>query len=188
VPTAPDTVVQLLQDARSGDQQAMGRLLPIVYDELRRLASAYLGHERRDHTLQPTALVHEVYLRLVGQRCLGCEDRTQFFAAAATVMRRVLVDHARAKKASKRGGDQVKTALDAALACFEERAYNLIALEDALVRLAALDERKARVVELRFFGGLTVEETSRFLGVPVRTIEREWTLAKAWLRGQLDVA
>lgn len=180
-----DTVVHLLRSVRGGSDGAIDELLPVVYEELRRLASAYLNHERRDHTLQPTALVHEAYLRLVGQRSIGCEDRTQFFAAASTVMRRVLVDHARARKAAKRGGGRAKTSLDEALACFEERAYDLIALNDALARLASIDERKSRVVELRFFGGLTVKEVSDVVGAPVRTIEREWTLAKAWLRGEL---
>lgn len=178
-------MVDLLQAARRGSSGAVDQLLPIVYEELRGLASAFLFRERNDHTLQPTALVHEAYMRLVGQREVGWEDRTHFFAAAATVMRRVLVDHARAKKAIKRGGDRKRTSLDEAVTRFEDRAYDLLGLNEALDRLAAVDKRKARIVELRFFGGLTVAETSTVLGTTTRTIEREWTLAKAWLRGEL---
>lgn len=181
-----DQVIALLQEATRGSHNAIDRLLPVVYDELRGLAMAYLNRERSDHTLQPTALVHEAYLRLVGQRTVGWEDRTHFFAAASTVMRRILVDHARAKKATKRGGGRAKTPLDDAVAVFEERAYDLVSLNDAPELLAAQDERKSRVVELRFFGGLTVKETSQVLKVPVRTIEREWAMAKAWLRGELE--
>jgi RNA polymerase sigma factor (TIGR02999 family) len=161
-------------------------LLPAVYDELRAMASCYLSRERSDHTLQPTALVHEAYLRLMGQRTVGWENKTQFFAAAATVMRRILVDHARAQKSTKRGGGKSHSPLDETLAVFQERAIDVVQLDEALTRLSHLDGRKARVVELRFFGGLTVQETSTVLEVPVRTIERDWTLAKAWLRGELD--
>lgn len=163
----------------------MDRLLPVVYDELRSLASMFLGHERANHTLQPTALVHEAYMRLIGQRSVGWKDRAQFFAAAATVMRRILVDHARAQKALKRGGGRAQTPLDEAVAVFEERAVDLVALDEALSRLAEMDERKARVVELRFFGGLTVAETAKVVDAPLRTVEREWTLAKAWLKAEL---
>ena len=183
--SASDHVVDLLQAARRGSQAAVDQLLPLVYDQLRGLASTHLGKERSDHTLQATALVHEAYLRLVGQRSAGWEDRTQFFAAASTVMRRVLVDHARARKAAKRGGGRKRSPLDDVVACFEERACDLIILNEALERLSAVDKRMAQVVELRFFGGLTVEDTAGVLDVPVRSIERDWTLAKAWLRGEL---
>ena len=180
-----DEFIRLLHEAGVGSHEAVGKLLPRVYDELRLLASSYLGGERTDHTLQPTALVHEAYLRLVGQRTVGWTDRAQFFAAAATVMRRILVDHARARKAKKRGGGQSRTPLDDAVAAFEERAFDLVSLDEALQRLSAIDERKSRIVELRFFGGLTIEDTARVTGVAVRTVEREWTMAKAWLRGEL---
>lgn len=183
--SASDHVVDLLQAARRGSQNAVDELLPLVYQELRGLATAHLGKERSDHTLQATALVHEAYLRMVGQRSAGWEDRTQFFAAASAVMRRVLVDHARARKAAKRGGGRQRSALDDVVTCFEERAYNLVALNEALERLATVDERMARVVELRFFGGLTVAEAATVVNVPQRTVERDWTLAKAWLRGEL---
>ncbi len=183
---ASQHIVDLLHAARHGSREAVEELLPAVYAELCRLALCYLSKERSDHTLQPTALVHEAYLRLVGQRSVGWEDRTQFFAAAATVMRRVLVDHARARNATKRGGGRRRTALDDVVTCFEERAYDLVALNEALERLASMDKRKAQVVELRFFGGLSVEEAAGFIGIPRRTAEREWTLAKAWLRGELN--
>ena len=182
---ASQDIVDLLHAVRHGSRAAVDKLLPTVYAELRRLALCYLSKERSDHTLQPTALVHEAYLRLVGQRSVGWEDRTQFFAAAATVMRRVLVDHARARNATKRGGGRRRTALDDVVTCFEERACDLVALNEALERLAAMDGRKAQVVELRFFGGFSVEEAAKFIGIPRRTAEREWTLAKAWLRGEL---
>lgn len=181
-----EEIVGLLEAAARGSDEAVDQLLPKVYDELRCLASSYLHRERCDHTLQPTALVHEAYLRLIGQRTVGWRDRAQFFYAAATVMRRILVDHARARNAIKRGGNWRKTALDDAVTMLEERAVDLVSLDEALVRLAELDERMSRIVELRFFGGLTVEETSGVMEMSVRTVEREWTMAKAWLRGELN--
>ncbi len=180
-----DQVTLLLQQASKGSRDAVDRLLPLVYDELRRIASDYLYRERADHTLQPTAIVHEAYLRLVNQQSAGWNDRTQFFAVAAKIMRRILVDHARSRKAAKRGGGKRKSEFDDALAVFEERAIDLVALDEVLNKLADVDERKSRVVELRFFGGLSVEETSRILNVPLRTVERDWTFAKAWLRSKL---
>ena len=147
----------------TGEPVAPDRLLPLVYDELRRLASAYLGTERTDHTLQPTALVHEVYLRMAGQRSFGWHNREQFFAAAATAMRRILVDHARKKKAGKRGGGTRPTVLDETIAVFEERKLDLVLLDDALRTLATFDERKSRVIELRVFAGLSVPETATVL-------------------------
>jgi len=160
-------------------------LLPLVYEELRRLASSHLEAERSDHTLQPTALVHEVYLKLAGQRTFGWENREQFFAAAATAMRRILVDHARKKKAGKRGGGIRPTVLDETITVFEKRDVDLVAMDEALNQLAAFDARKSHIVELRTFAGLTVEETAEILGISVRTVKREWALAKAWLRGEL---
>lgn len=170
----------------TADQSGVKDLLPAYYDELRSMAATYLSRERLDHTLQPTALVHEAYLRLMGQRTVGWQNKTQFFAAAATVMRRILVDHARAQKSCKRGGDRKRTPLDDSFAVFQKKAYDIVQLDEGLTRLAAIDMRKARVVELRFFGGLTVQEVSTVLDVPVRTVERDWTLAKAWLRGELS--
>lgn len=180
-----DELLQLLQATSQGSKQAVNQLLPVVYDELRGLAASYFNHERSDHTLQPTALVHEVYMRLIGQRKINWKDRAQFFGAASIVMRRILVDHARKHKAAKRGGGEKKTAFDVALASFEERAVDLVSLDDALQRLAEIDERKCKIVELRFFGGFTVDETSTLMDLPKRTVEREWTMAKAWLRGEI---
>lgn len=159
--------------------------LPAVYDELRRLAAVYLRRERRGHTLQPTAIVHEAFLRLSRQQTVGWHDRAEFFRVAAQAMRRVLVDHARGAGATKRGGAAKRFALDDAVASFEQRAGDLVALDECLNKLAGVDPRKARVIELRFFAGLTVEETAEALCVPVRTIERDWTMAKAWLRAEL---
>ena len=180
-----DEVMQLLQAASQGSEQAVNQLLPVVYDELRGLAASFFNHERNDHTLQPTALVHEAYMKLIGQRKIDWKDRAQFFGAASTVMRRILVDHARKHKAAKRGGGQKKSALDVTLASFEERAVDIVSLDEALQRLAQIDERKCKIVELRFFGGFTVSETASLLEIPLRTVEREWTMAKAWLRGEI---
>lgn len=179
-------VTRLLDAAAAGSKTAVGRLLNVVYDELRRLAQGCLDHERPDHTLQATALVHEAYLKLVGQNSLGFRSRAAFFGAAATVMRRILVDHARAKRREKRGGDAVKVTLDDALALAEQRADNLPALDEALTALAALDPRKARLVELRFFAGLSMPDAAEMLGIPLRSAERDWTMARAWLRRRLD--
>ncbi|MGQ0626778.1 MAG: sigma-70 family RNA polymerase sigma factor [Phycisphaerales bacterium] len=186
---APETgheLTRLLDAAAAGDAQAASVILPRVYGELRRLASAYLEGERAGHTLQPTALVHEVFLKLVGQRTIGWASRGEFMAIAAQGMRRVLCDHARIRKAHKRGGGALPVELPETLAAFEERAIDLPDFDSALTRLADLDPRKARVVELRFFAGLSVEETAQALGVPVRTIERDWTAARAWLREELE--
>ncbi len=183
---ASGDVTQLLEAASNGSQQAVNQLLPLVYEELRKIASDYLQHERANHTLQPTALVHEAYLRLVNQRTAGWKDRAQFFGVAAKAMRRILVDRARMHRAVKRGGGEARVQLDEAVASFEERATDLVALDEALERLAAIDERKCRVVELRFFGGMTSEETAKVLDCPLRSIERDWTMAKAWLRAELS--
>lgn len=184
--SATDDILRLARAVNAGSRDAIDQLLPRVYEELRGIAVNFLRSERNDHTLQPTALVHEAYLRLLNQRSVGWEDRTHFFAAAATVMRRILVDHARAHKAAKRGGGRRRTALDDAVALFEKRALDLVGLDQALEKLGKIDERKSRIVELRFFGGLTVDETSKVLDIRRRTVEREWTLAKAWLRGELQ--
>jgi RNA polymerase sigma factor (TIGR02999 family) len=184
--SAQDEVTRLLSAASAGSQTALDRLLPIVYDEMRRLAQRLLGRERCDHTLQPTALVHEAYLKLVRQDSVGFDDRAQFFAAAATVMRRILVDHARAKRREKRGGDAVQVALDDAVALFEQRSGDLCALDEALTALAELDERKARLVELRFFAGVGMEEAARMLGVSLRTAERDWEYVRAWLNDRVQ--
>ena len=181
----PGEATRLLVAVADGDAGAVGELLPLVYDELRRLAAACLQGERPGHTLQPTALVHEAYLKLVDQRTAGWQDRMQFLGVAAKAMRRILVDYARSHRAAKRGGSWERAPLDDAVVHAGGRAENLVALDDALVRLARFDEQKARVVELRFFGGLTVAEVAEVLGVSHRTVERDWTLAKAWLRGEV---
>ena len=164
---------------------AAASLMPLVYAELRRLARQYLQRERGDHTLQPTALVHEAYLRFAGQKQAQWKNRSQFFAVASQLMRRILVDHARAHRAEKRGGDLQRIELNEGLLQPEERAANLLALDDALTELATIDARKSRVVELRFFGGLTVEETAEAMGLNSATVRRDWTFAKAWLHRAL---
>ncbi len=178
-------VTDLLNDWSKGDQEALNKLMPLVYDELHRLASRYLRHERPGHTLQTTALVHEAYLKLVDQRNANWENRLQFFAAAAQVMRHVLVDYARRRRASKRGGDYCRLSLDEARISSEEKDADLLALNEALNNLAAIDPQQSRVVELRVFGGLTVEETAEAMGISPRTVKREWSMAKAWLHRQI---
>ena len=179
-------VTRLLQDWSEGDAGAAERLMPLVYEELRRLARSYLRRERPDHTLQPTALVNEAFLKLVDQSRVSWQDRHHFFGIAAQMMRRVLVDHARAQKAEKRGGAQGKVSLEEANVPTGERAAELVELDEALQRLAEVFPRKGRVVELRFFGGLSVEETARVLGVSDKTVMREWQSAKLWLYRELD--
>lgn len=174
-------VTRMLQNWRAGDAAALDELLPLVYDELRRLADGYLRRERDGHTLQATALVHEAYLKLIDQQHLNWQNRAHFFGVAAQVMRHILVDHARAHRADKRGGGEAPLALDEAIAVSHERAADLIALDDALTGLAGIDPRKARIVELRCFGGLTEEETGEALGISVATVRRELRLAEAWL-------
>lgn len=182
----PHEVTALLLSWSGGDRDALARLMPLVYDELRRLALDHLRRERPDHTLQPTALVNEVYLRLVDQRRVSWETRAQFFGLAAQLMRHVLVDHARGRAAAKRGGGVSKLSLDEARIAPEEVAAELVALDEALVRLAAVDERKSRVVEMRFFAGLSVEETAEALGVSDKTVMRDWRIAKLWLHRELS--
>jgi RNA polymerase sigma factor (TIGR02999 family) len=179
-------VTELLIEWSEGDREAMDRLMPLVYAELRRMALRYLQRERRGHTLQPTALVHEAYLKIVDQKRVQWQNRAHFFAIAAQAMRRILVDHARTKLATKRGGEEQKISLDeGTIDIRDERASSMIALDDALRRLAETDPEKSRVVELRYFGGLSIEETAHALGNSTATVTRHWRLAKAWLYQEL---
>jgi RNA polymerase sigma factor (TIGR02999 family) len=175
------TETQLLLAWTAGDRQALDQMLPAVYDELHRLATRYLARERRDHTLQPTALVHEAFLRLINQREVDWRNRAQFLGVAAGLMRRILVNHARDRSAAKRGGSQERVSLSLVDIPSDAPDVDLIALEDALERLNTLDDRKAKVVELRFYGGLTNEEVAEVLGISRATVEREWSFARAWL-------
>ena len=177
----PPEITQMLAQWSAGDAEAAARLIPAVYQELRQLARQYLRQERGDHTLQPTALVHEAYLKLAGQKRAQWQSRTQFFAVAGQLMRRILVDHARAHAAGKRGGQAEHIMLEEALVPVQERSAELLALDAALTRLGAVDARKSRVVELRFFAGLTIEETAEAMGLNAATVRRDWTFAKAWL-------
>jgi RNA polymerase sigma factor (TIGR02999 family) len=181
-------ITRLIAQVRRGNDRASDELFQRVYRELRQLAGRYMRHERSDHTLQPTALVHEAYLRLVDQQDLSFENRAHFFGVAARVMRRVLIDHARAHRAEKRGGDDVKVPLEDAPAMALSDPEHLLEIDQALERLAELDARQARIVELRFYGGLSVEETAGILGVAPRTIDRDWRIARGWLRRQLSGA
>jgi RNA polymerase sigma factor (TIGR02999 family) len=176
-----EEVTQLLLAWGNGNEAALEKLMPLVYEELRRLAHQYMRRERPGHTLQTTALVNEVYFRLIDQKRMHWQNRAHFLAIAAQLMRRILVDHARSHQYAKRGGGAPKVSLDEGAIVAEEQAADLIALDDALVSLAAIDERKSRIVELRFFGGLSVEETAETLKTSTRTVMREWSMAKAWL-------
>ena len=176
-----EEVTGLLQAWSGGDQGALEKLIPLVYAELHRLAKRYMARERPDHALQTTALVHEVYLRLVDCKQATWQDRAHFFAVSAQLMRRILVDFARARRYIKRGGKAHKVSLDEALVASPERGANFVAVDDALNALAAFDARKSRVVELRFFGGLSVDETAEVLKVSPETVMRDWKLAKVWL-------
>lgn len=181
----PQEVTRLLKAWGQGDEEAQEKLIEATIDELRRRAGAYLRRERQGHTLQPTALVNEVYLRLVDQASANFNDRTHFFAVAAQLMRRILVDHARTHRAEKRGGQVQKVEIDEARDQGEERAIDLIQLDDALHDLAKLDPRQSRIVELRYFAGLTVEECAEVLGVGHATVSRDWRNARAWLQAEL---
>jgi RNA polymerase sigma factor (TIGR02999 family) len=185
-PGAVHDVTQLLVRWRSGDDRAREQLIPVVYDELRRMARRYLANERPGHTLQSTALVHEAYVRLVASQTPDWNDRAHFFGIAAQVMRQILVDHARKRHAARRGADAQRVTLDAAVALPERKGVDVLALDDALQTLAKLDSQQSRVVELRFFGGLTLEESAEVLGVSVSTVQRDWQTAKVWLRRELD--
>jgi len=179
---------ELVARASAGDQPSLDTLLPLVYDELRRLAAAYLRRERPGQTLQPTALVHEAYLRLLKDRPDRWQNRAHFCAIAAHSMRQILIERARARDAQKRGGGGAKVTLDEGMMAGAPRPIDFLALDDALERLAALDAEQARIVELRFFGGLSVEETAEALGSSPATIKRRWTLARAWLARELEGA
>jgi RNA polymerase sigma-70 factor (ECF subfamily) len=179
-----DEITRLLRAWGDGQKGAYERLMPLVYDELHRLARSYMARERRDHTLQTTALVHEAYVRMV-EVSATFEDRSHFFGVCAVVMRRILVDWARARGASKRGGSWSKVQLEEARVALPKSEVDLVALDDALKALETVDPRKSRVVELRFFGGMSVEETAALLDVSVETVARDWRLAKSWLRREL---
>ena len=178
-------VSALLQAWSQGDVEARDRVMEVVYQELRRRAAAYLRRERAGHTLQPTALVHEAYLRLVDQHAAAWQNRAQFFGVASQIMRRILVDRARARKTAKRSGRWARVTLDESLAELQARDVDVLDLDAALTDLATFDARKSQVAELRFFGGLTLEETGHVLGLSVATVEREWKVARAWLYARL---
>ncbi len=178
-------VTQMLQAITAGDETAPERLLAVVYDELRRLAHGYMRNERADHTLQATALVHEAYLRLVDWENVTWQNRAHFFATAARVMRRILVDHARDRNAQKRGGGIRTIALDKAVSFGSNENIDIVSLDEALAELAGFDPQQAQIVELRFFAGLTIEETAHALKVSESTVKRDWQIAKAWLYNRL---
>jgi RNA polymerase sigma factor (TIGR02999 family) len=185
--TTSHDVTRLLFELQQGREGAADQLVPLVYLELRDLAVHYMRAERADHTLQPTALVHEAYMRLVDQRNASWQNRSHFFGIAAQAMRRILVDHARRKRASKREGGE-RVTLDESVAEAQERSVDVLALDDALTKLAALDPRQAKVVELRFFGGLDIEQTAESLGVSPATVKRDWTFARAFLQREMEGA
>jgi RNA polymerase sigma factor (TIGR02999 family) len=178
-------VTQLLLDWTEGNKAALDKLMPLVYDELRRLARYYLGRERAGHTLETTALVNEAYLRLIDQRSVRWQSRAHFFGIASQLMRRILVDYARSRRYLKRGGGANQVSLDEAMIVSKGRAADVVALDDALTALAEIDRRKSQVVEMRFFGGLSIEETAEVLRVSPGTVMRDWTMAKAWLHREI---
>lgn len=179
-------ITRLLNSTAEGDALAEAELLEVVYEELHRLASSYMRRERRrDHTLQPTALVNEAYVHLIGNNPVNWDNRGHFYSAAAKTMRRILIDHARSHRAVKRSGRLERVALDENVIAVDEQAGELLELDAALDRLKLLDERQAQVVELRFFGGLTVEETAKAAGISEKTVKRDWALARAWLQNEL---
>jgi RNA polymerase sigma-70 factor (ECF subfamily) len=183
--SSPIDVTALLSELTHGNQDAAEKLVPLVYEELKRLARFYTRRERPDHTLQTTALVHEAYLRLVSQQAANWQSRAHFFGIAAMLMRRILIDHARGRLREKRGGAKEVLPLDGALIFSPERSEELLRLDEALERLATIDPRQSRIVELRFFGGLSVQQTSALLCVSPKTVKRDWAVAKAWLHGEL---
>lgn len=185
VPQATSEVTDLLLAWSRGEEQALERLMPLVVDELRHIAARYLDREGREHTLQPTALVNELYMKLTDRRSVQWKNRSQFFGVAAEMMRHILVDYARARRTGKRGKDQVKISLDSSLNLAEKRDVEILALDEALKELAKLDPRQAKIVELRFFTGLTHEEIGGLLGVSETTIKREWKTARLWLYEQM---
>ena len=181
----PNEVTQLLVAWSNGDSSARDALMPLVHDELRRLAHRYMDRERGNHTLQTSALVNEAYLRLIDQKNVHWQNRAHFFGIAARMMRRILVDYARKRGFAKRGGNLQPVPLDEAMIVSPERAAEVVALDDALNYLAELDQRKSQIIELRFFGGLSIDETAEVLGVSSGTVMRDWTFAKAWLRREI---
>jgi RNA polymerase sigma-70 factor (ECF subfamily) len=179
-------ITQLLKKWSEGNQEVLDKLMPLVYDELRRQASRYLRRERANHTLQTTALIHEAYMKLIDQNQVQWQNRTHFFAIAAQAMRRILVDYARERNRDKRGGAAENLPLEeAAFVVSQEKGVDLVALDEALTRLAEFDERQARVVELRYFSGLSIDETAEILGISNVTVRRDWNMAKAWLHQQI---
>ena len=188
----PENITQLLIEWSKGDQKALDKLMPLVYSELRRLAGNYLRRERPGHTLQPTALVNEAYLKLIDQKSARWQNRAQFYGVAAQLMRRILVDHARQHQAAKRGGsDQQRLSITSAGQLGAEQlaskpAIDLLALHEGLEELAVIDPQQSRIVELKFFGGLSIEETAEVLGIGHATVERDWKMARAWLRRKLE--
>lgn len=187
MPSNPGEVTQLLVQIYAGNKEAEDRLIRLVYAELHRLAAHYLRGESPDHTLQPTALVHEAYLRLTCMQKIDWQSRSHFFATAAIAMRRILVDHARAQRAEKREGFREAISLEDALVVSPERSHDLVALDEALHRLAEMDPRPVKVVEMRFFGGMSEDEIAHALGISVRTVKRDWRAAKAWLYDQVNL-
>jgi RNA polymerase sigma-70 factor (ECF subfamily) len=183
--SSPQNITQLLVEWGNGDKEALDKLLPIVYEELRRQAERFLRRERPNHTLQPTALIHEAYLKLINQEHMRWQNRAQFFGIAAQLMRRILVDHARGKQAAKRGGEDVKLQLDEAMIGGRQKDVNLVTLDEALNRLGQLDEQQGKIVELRYFSGLSIDETSAAVSISPATVKRDWTIAKAWLRREI---
>ncbi len=184
----PNQVTQLLQEWSEGDENALARLMPLVHDELHRLAHQHMRRESAGHVLQTSALINEAYLRLVDQPQIRWQGRTHFFGIAARLMRHILVDEARRRNAAKRGGSFIQVPLDEANAVVLEQATNVAALDEALQRLETIDERQGKIVELRFFGGLSIEETAEVLKVSPGTVMRDWTFARAWLRNEMTAA
>ena len=185
---APHEVTKLLKDWSGGDQTALDKLMPLVYDELHRLAHQHMLREKPGHLLQTSALINEAYLRLVDEQQVNWQNRTHFFGIAARLMRRILVDEARKRNSAKRGGAMIQVLLHEAMTVPEEQAANVVALDDALTILAKKDSRQSEIVELRFFGGLSIEETAELLKVSPGTVMRDWTFARAWLRNEMSGA
>lgn len=181
----PENITHLLNQWSDGDERALDRLTPLVYEQLRQQAARYLRRERRAHTFQTTALINEVYLRLIDAKEVNWQGRAHFFAIAANLMRRILVDHARRRDAEKRGGAQIHVTLDQFVAPTQQSDVDVLAIDQALTKLAALDRQQAAIVELRFFSGLSVEETAAALGISPRTVKRDWSVARAWLRREI---
>lgn len=183
---APANITLLLQAASSGRREDLDALMAAIYQDMRRLAVSHMGGERRDHTLQPTALVHEAYVKLIDQHSTGWTDRLHFFAVASRIIRRILIDHARARQAEKRGGGATRVLIGDRDVAAPERGVDMIALDEALAELARIDEQQARIVELRYFGGCTVEEVAEILQIGKRTVDRHWQAARAWLFDRLS--